>query len=146
METTKVEAAQSASEIVAVLVRHGAKSINTEYDKGRITGLRWVMTVNAMDVLFDMPARVEPVFKRLSREAPGHQIERLKQKAERIAWRQLLRWVQAQMAMIDMGMAQTAEVFLPYIVPPNGRQRLFDTLMESEFKMLPAGRDDTRSN
>jgi hypothetical protein len=141
METTKVPASQSAAEIVAQLVAHGAKSINTDYEAGKIVGLRWIMRINGLDILFDMPARVDPVFKRLQRESPGHNNERLREKAERVAWRQLLRWVQAQNAMIDIGMAQTAEVFMPYIVlNPSTNQRLFDSLMENQMKMLPAAK------
>jgi len=138
METTKIGADQSAAEIVRELVAHGARSINTDYDDGRVVGLRWVMRVSGNDVLFDMPARVDAVRKLLLRETTGNARRLVDEKAERIAWRQLLRWVQAQLAFIDCGMAQTAEVFMPYIVlNPGTNQRLFDTMMESQFKALP---------
>lgn len=35
--------------------------------------------------------------------------------AERVVWRQLLRWIQSQLAMIDTGMVEATEVFMPYI-------------------------------
>jgi hypothetical protein len=140
METTKIAADRSASEIVAELVAHGAKSINTDYEAGKIVGLRWVMRVSGTDIIFDMPARVNEVFKLLKAESPSSNLEQLKRKAERVAWRQLLRWVQAQIAMIDCGMAQTAEVFMPFIVMnPAQNQRLFDAMMEQKFKALPEG-------
>lgn len=140
METTKIAPSQSASEIVAALVRHGARSINTDYEDGRVVGLRWIMRVSGSDVLFDMPARVNAVRKLLLRETKGEARRHVDEKAERIAWRQLLRWVQAQLAFIDCGMAQTAEVFMPYIVlNPGTNKRLFETMMEQEFKALPSG-------
>lgn len=139
METTKIAADRSAAEIVAELVGHGAKSINTEYEGGNIVGLRWTMRVGGTDVVFDMPARTEVVYKLLARESPGINRDKLREKAERVAWRQLLRWVQAQIAMIDIGMAQTAEVFMPYIVlNPAQPKRLFEAMMESQFKALEA--------
>ena len=36
------------------------------------------------------------------------------EQAKRVAWRQLLRWTEAQLAMIDAGMAHAGEVFLAY--------------------------------
>jgi hypothetical protein len=61
------------------------------------------------------------------------------EQAQRIAWRQLLRWVQAQLAMIDTGMVRTEEVFMPYIVVnPATNQTLFERMQETQFKMLEA--------
>ena len=142
METTKIQADQSASEIVRELVAHGARSINTDYENGRIVGIRWVMRVSGSDVLFDMPARVDAVRRLLLKETTGAARRHVDEKAERVAWRQLLRWVQAQLAFIDCGMAQTAEVFMPYIVlNPASHERLFDMMMAQQFKALPPARE-----
>jgi len=108
METTQIDPQKTATEITAELVKAGATSINTDYKNGKVSGLRWVMRVSGRDVLFDMPARVDPVFKIINgrRSYPaGHRVQDQEQ-AERVAWRQLLRWVQAQLAMIDTGMVQ----------------------------------------
>src|SRR5580700_2303634 len=71
METTKIAADRSAAEIVTELVAHGARSISTDYEGGKIVGLRWMMKVSGADVIFDMPARVQQVYKLLQRESPG---------------------------------------------------------------------------
>ena len=86
------------------------------------------MKVNGSDVLFDMPVRIEPIAKLIRDRA----------QAERVAWRQLLRWVQAQNAMIETGMVQAVEVYLPYVVVHSSGQTLFQRMNESQFKMLPA--------
>lgn len=128
MGTTRVEANQTVGEIVGELVKAGAKSINTDYQNGKITGIRWIMRVGTTDQLFDMPIRIEPVLKKLGN----------REQAERVAWRQLLRWVQAQNAMIDCGMADPAEVYFGYFVPdPQNNRTLFAQLMERQFKALP---------
>lgn len=128
MGTTQIDVTKTAGEITAELVKAGATSINTDYKGGKVCGLRWVMRVDGNDVLFDMPVRVDPVAK----------IIRDRNQAERVAWRQLLRWVQAQNAMINCGMVQAVEVYLPYVVVHSSGQTLFQRMNESQFKMLPA--------
>ncbi len=56
-------------------------------------------------------------------------------RAERIAWRQLLRWVQIQIAMIQTGMVDAAEVFLPYMEV--GGRTLYRAFADTQFKRLP---------
>ena len=36
-------------------------------------------------------------------------------RSKRVAWRQIYRWIQAQAAMIETGMAAAEEVFYPYL-------------------------------
>src|SRR5262245_59158858 len=101
METTEVPAERSAGEIISALVEAGASQVNMEYEEGTIKGLRWIMRVNGQDVLFAMPARVDPVYQILLKRAKNgsqwygrpDQIEGVRTKARRVAWRQLLRWV-----------------------------------------------------
>lgn len=144
METTGVNASKTAGEITAELVRAGASSINTDYKDGSISGLRWVMKINHQDVLFDMPVRVDPVFKLFQsrRSWPPNHAVKDKEQATRVAWRQLLRWVQAQNAMIATGMVEAVEVYLPYMVINHGTgQTLFQRMNDSQFKMLSAPPD-----
>lgn len=140
METTAVEASRTAQEISHELVSAGATSINTDYKDGKLQGLRWIMCVNGSDLVFDMPARVEPVFKIINgrRSWPTGWAVRDLQQAERVAWRQLLRWVQAQNALISTGMVKPEEVYSPYMIVNGAGQTLFQMLTESKFKMLEA--------
>ncbi len=148
METTQITVQKTAGEIIAELVKGGAVSVNADYINGKISGLRWIMRIAGSDVLFDMPARVEPVYVVFSTRK-GHKTGRstdnrivfpvLWEQAERVAWRQLLRWCQAQLALIETGMVQAAEVFMPYIVVNAAtNQTLFQRMQETQFKMLEA--------
>ena len=49
-----------------------------------------------------------------------------REQAERIAWRQMFWWLKAQLALVDMGMVESAEVLMPYMLAPDGRT-FFDT-------------------
>jgi hypothetical protein len=131
MGTTKIDPAKTAGEITSELVKAGATSINTDFKNAKICGLRWIMRVGTNEIVFEMPVRIEPVFKAMG--------GRDREQAERVAWRQLLRWVQAQNAMIETGMVQAAEVYLPYMVVHAGTgQTLFQRMTETQFKALPA--------
>jgi hypothetical protein len=148
METTEVEAGRSASEIVAELVKAGASAINTDYDQDRvISGLRWVMKVRGVDQVFSMPVRIAPVEKLMLARRKGYldaeTRQRIHEQARRVAWRQLLRWTQAQMAMIQCGMAESAEVFFAYLQSPGGVS-IFEVFAEQGLRMLPPGDEKTQ--
>lgn len=136
MESTEISAERSAGEITSALIRAGANQIATDYDSGRIKGLRWTMLIAGQNIVFSMPARVEPIFKIINgRRAYPFDYENKDQlQAERVAWRQLLRWVQAQLAMIECGMTEAAEVFFPYM--QMGERTIFERFKEQEFKAI----------
>jgi hypothetical protein len=149
METTTVPASRTAAEVSAELIQAGATQIATSYDNGRVVGLRWTMKVHGIDALFEMPARVEPMYRlfckrkgwRTHTTAGAISSLDLWEKSERVAWRQLLRWVQAQNAMIETGMVQPMEVFTAYWIPPGQDQTLFDSIISKQFKALPPPRE-----
>lgn len=64
-------------------------------------------------------------------------MERIRQQAQRVAWRILKTWVQAQMAIIETGMVSAEEVFLPYIMIEG--TSMFEALKGRRF-LLPEGR------
>jgi hypothetical protein len=147
METTEISAERTAGEITSLLVACGARQVAMEYgDGGKIVGMHFTLLVQGLPYPFKMPVRTEAVQKIFK----ARRIQTMKfraaefeakdrEQAERVAWRQLLRWVQAQMAMVDAGMAQAREVFAPYLLEPSGRT-LFEYLEETRFKALPAGK------
>ncbi len=124
LETTEVPADRSAAEVTAELVKAGARSITTMHgDDGGITGVSWTFREGAIDLHFALPAKVDGVFRILKARLNGKYMDRdkLESKAERIAWRQLLMWVKAQNAMIQTGMVQPHQVFMPYALNRDGR-------------------------
>jgi hypothetical protein len=117
METTQIEAAKTAGEIVSLLASAGATQINQLFAAGRLTGIRFSIMTRRGEGCYTLPARVEPVFQLLNnrRSDPCRHGEADRQQAERVAWRQILRWIQAQIAMIETGMVDAGEVFHPYL-------------------------------
>lgn len=146
METTKISAQRTAQEIGTLLAQAGASAVLIEYDKDRkIRGLSFRLQVGGQQIPFTLPARIQPVFLYLQKKrAASNRVKMAQQdleQAERVAWRQLLRWIQAQLAMIDTGMVQAAEVFMPYVqVAPN--QTLFERMTASGQLALPPAQEE----
>lgn len=131
METTNISPERTASEIQLLLREAGASQILTEYSKDKkISGLFFKLEIYGQEVPFSLPARIDPVFLYLqNKRAPLRRHDKRDidlEQAERVAWRQLLRWIQAQLAMIETGMVAAGEVFMPYIQTKSGK-----TLYES---------------
>ena len=144
METTEIPAERTAQEIHAVLVKAGARQIMSEYEGGKVVGLKWTMATPMGDRMFDMPARVEPLYQILWKRSDPWKVDKtkLRAKAERVAWRQLLRWVQAQVAMIETGMVSSSEVFFPYMVAIEGKT-IYSLFEARQLPLLPAPKAET---
>jgi hypothetical protein len=145
MATTGISATKTVGEIVAVLVRSGARQVSQVFDgEGRIMGLSFTIMVDGHAIPYSLPARVEAVKKALmrndlaTRKRGFPDEEKIAKQCYDVAWRQLLRWVEAQMAMIDSGMVEPSEVFMPYALAPNG-QTLFQHFKANGLKQLAAG-------
>ena len=134
MGTTSISAEKTAAEIMAVLVASGARQIASDFDaQGKISGMRFVVESRGQPVAFALPVRVEPLLQHLRGD---------RAQAERVAWRQLYRWAQAQLALIEVGMVMPEEVYTPYALQSDGRT-LYEALSAGNFKQLaaPAERD-----
>lgn len=138
LESTDVSAEKSANEISAELVRAGALTISMDYGAdGCITGIRWSMAIKTKLVEFAIPARTDAIEKYLTSKAPTQmQRNKAKGKARRIAWRQLYRWVQIQNALVQTGMAEPHQVYMPYAINVQG-STMFE-VWQSQLA-LPAG-------
>jgi hypothetical protein len=124
-ESTEVPASKSASEVVALLVRAGATSINHNLEKQRLVAISFVIPIANMSLPYKLPVRVEPVFQRVNGRRDNYSqsamAARDREQAERIAWRHAFWWLKSQLALIELGMVQAAEVFMPYMIDGEGR-------------------------
>lgn len=128
MGSTEIPVHRTIAEVQGVLLKVGARQISQDYanksGEPSIVGMSFCIDVNGAPLLFNLPVRTGQVFLKLQsmRSRNREKFEsKDRESAQRIAWRQLLRWVEAQMAMIDAGMALTHEVFMPYAVDRHGR-------------------------
>lgn len=133
--TTTIDAFKTVSEIEYILMRHKAKSIMKDYDGESITGLSFLIDTGTQQIPVRLPAKVDRCLLVLQKEKkanPRKQIKDTREQAERVAWRILKDWVEAQMALLDIEMVRFDEIFLPYIQTSDGRT-VYERLEEKSF-------------
>jgi len=138
--STTVDAFRTASEIECILVKHKAKSIMKNYEGESITGLSFLIDTGFRQLPIRLPVKVDEclkILKKEKRENPRKQIKDTREQAERVAWRILKDWVEAQMALLDIEMVRFEEIFLPYIETDNGRT-IFERLEAKQFLLEAA--------
>ena len=143
MGTTAVSARASREQIMSLLIDRGAQNIALQYVERKVSGLSFGLVTRLGPLAFALPLRMEPIFKLLQEERKRQKDQHATQdqeRAERIAWRQLLRWLEAQLAMVELGMSEDAEVFMPYAVQSTGRT-MFQ--MFTEQRLLGVGKQET---
>lgn len=129
--TTKVDVYTTIGAIQGQLVKHGAKKIVQDYDdEGRITSLSFLVDTPAGPRGIRLPANVDAVHSVLIRQ----KIKCDRDQAERVAWRIVKDWVEAQMAILESEMVQMDEIFLPYMLNGSGRT-LFEAYRSNQLAL-----------
>ncbi len=137
METTKIEPEQTVTQIQRVLGQYGVGAVMTEYKNGEVAALTFRIKIGEKDVSFWLPCRWEAIDRvLLSRRKRLKKTDEIAKQAKRIAWRQILRWVEAQMALVETDMVKIQEVFMPYIQVNLQGQTLYQKIEETKFKLL----------
>lgn len=131
--TTSVDSFKTVSEIEYILMKHNAKSIMKNYDGESITGLSFLIDTGMQQVPVRLPVKIDECLEVLKREKQKgtKNIKATREQAERVAWRILKDWVEAQMALLDIEMVKLQEIFLPYI-ELNGKT-IYQALEQKQF-------------
>ena len=139
METTKIEASKTVAEIQSLLGASGCSGVMTTYENKDVTAISFQITLADKHIAFRLPCRWKPVYNKLFlriKKARAGKLEDLENQAKRVAWRQLLRWVEAQLALVDTDMVKIQEVFLPYIQVNLEGKTLYEQIEDKDFKQL----------
>ncbi len=126
--TTQVDPLKTAGEMMGLLVAKGAKSINMDYKDGEPVALAFVIAARGVDVAFRLPCNVDGVRSALNRTS-RRSVDMAQ--AKRVAWRIIKHWLEAQLAIVECGQAEMAEVFLPYAIIADTNQTLFQRFNEN---------------
>lgn len=120
--TTDVPASRSMGEVTGLLVEGGARRIMTEYDDaGSVSGIAFAMETPLGRQSFLLPVEVDKVHQVLQRAPRRSHHARNREQAEKVAWRVLKDWLEAQLALIRIGMVGLDQVMLPYMEARDGR-------------------------
>jgi hypothetical protein len=138
--TTGISAARTASEIMEILARHGAKSVMVDYDdSGTAESLSFqIQTTGGAIIPIRLPVSWEAVLRVFKQQKMNREYCNRSQ-ATRTAWRIVKVWVEAQMAILQTEMVSMDEIFLPYLITGEEGKTLYQVISESKFQ-LPEGK------
>jgi hypothetical protein len=136
--TTTVPVSRTIGVVQGLLVEAGARSIMTNYDDvGSPIGIHFAVETGLGIRTFSLPVNAERVQAVLKRQkvqprysTPEH--------AERVAWRIIKDWLEAQLAIIRTEMVTLDEVMLPYM---RAEGTTVYELYRNQQLALPAARD-----
>jgi hypothetical protein len=141
--TSTVAVSRSIQHIEDCLIRRGAKNILKEYDENKkLASICFTLTVDGKETPFKLPASVEQVKKILKasvRRPTSATYEKIKDQAERTAWKLQSDWVDIQMSLIELNQVEILQVFLAYVYDPARQQTYFEKMKASGYKLLTAG-------
>ena len=137
------------SELQKTLGEHGAKQVMLDYaENGTVEALSFIILVSGRKLAVRLPARVEKALAVLKKQYQqgllrddrvraiyrrGNEKE-MQEQAYRVAWKNILEWTQAQMALLEIEMAKLEEIFLPFIATPTG-ETFFEATQRKNFQL-----------
>jgi hypothetical protein len=81
---------------------------------------------------FRLPANADRIYKVIVRDSKVPRSKRTLPQANQVAWRIVKDWTEAQLAMIEAGLVDVAQVFLPYAQDSAGNS-VYDNLRLHRF-------------
>lgn len=133
--TTSIASEKSIAEIQKCLVKHGANKIVTDYEAGMPSAVTFCLTLNGNVVGFVLPANYLGVLNAMKKDRKIPRSRCTEEQAQRVAWRIVKDWVEAQMAIVEAQLADITEVFLPYAITKSGNT-LYKEVQSNGMLML----------
>jgi hypothetical protein len=113
---TEVPASKTVGEIQAMIAKAGCTRMMIEYHAGEPVTLLFEFEKRQ----YRLPCRHEAVLAALKKDMAVPRRLATLQHAQRVGWRIVKDWVEAQMAIISVGMVKADEIFLPYQITHEG--------------------------
>ena len=140
--TSGVPVERTLARIEAALVGGGAVNVSKDYKGGALDAVCFVVVnpETGMRMAVRLPANSEGVYQAMrsaiKRPRRGT-LEKLRDQANRTAWKLIQDWIEVQMSLIAMQQAEFLQVFLPYVW--DGERTFYTALKDGGFKLLPEG-------
>ena len=134
--TTSIATEKTGAEIQKKLAKAKAQAILTEYnDEAIMSSISFRINTPHGVIFFRLPANTDGVYKALLADSNVPRRLKTREQAAKVAWRILKDWIEAQLAIVEAGMASITEVFLPYAQGKDG-VTLYQSLESGGFKAL----------
>lgn len=121
--TTTKDAFESVGEIQAMLARRGAQRLMIEYGPDqRVVSVSFTISTPGGIQAVRLPSNVDATLEVLRRQKKTNsKVIATYDQAERVSWRILRDWLDAQLAILETEMVTIDQVLLPYFVDRSGR-------------------------
>lgn len=141
--TTEIPASKTASEIMEILSKHGAKSVLVNFDDtGQASSLSFqIATQEGAIVPIRLPVDWKAVLRVFEYQGISREY-RNRAQATRTAWRIVKVWIEAQMAILETEMARMEEIFLPYLLTGQEGKTLYQVIAETKFQLSEGKKED----
>ena len=140
--TTSVDADRSAMECIALLAKHGASKVGLSLGEDRQPdGIDFLISTPFGPRAYSLPVNTTGTEKALLKAWRAGKIERRFKEpgqARRVAWRVLKDWLEAQLALTEVGYLDLAQVMLPYMHADDGHT-VYSAWLERETRALERG-------
>lgn len=116
--TTTIDPHKTVGEIQKMLAAKGARGILLEYtSQGEPAAVAFQIEHRGQQLRYRLPCRAAVVRGTLDAQWKAGKLERRytgMEHATRVAWRIIKDWIESQLAIVESGMVDMAEVFMPY--------------------------------
>jgi len=148
--TTKINTDKTIMEIEQILLKFGAQGIYKEYVGSRISGLIFMLVRGGQKIPFKIPMSIEKsrtvVVKAVK---DGRLPQRFMQEplrtdqGERVAWRIIKDWIDSQLSLMEMELADPIEILLPYAYNMIDKKTMYQKFMEHKEDFIAIENQDT---
>lgn len=139
--STQIAVEKTIAEIEFMLSKYGATKIMKEYDpEGHPVTLVFGIMTDRGELPVKLPMRTEKILEVFKMQVSNKKLPRkfwsgdwAKEQADRVGWRIIKDWLDAQLTLIGIQMVKIEEIFLPYAYDSKSGQTLFQKMEERGF-------------
>jgi len=143
--TTTISVEKTILEIEKMLSQSGATKILKEYDKGNVNSISFKILTQKGELPFKLPMNCKAVLQVLKDQSGTYKQTRYGQKrivpkskanreqADKVGWRIIKDWLEAQLALFFLQMVKIEEIFLPYMYNDKTGETMFQILENRNF-------------
>jgi hypothetical protein len=116
--TTRIASKKTVGEMQDMLAQAGADAVAIHYVDGAAYGLTFTLSTQYGQDTFTLKVEADKVAKVLAKTKAASMSQRefySNEHAERVAWRVAKHWLEAQLAMVKIGLVSLDQVMLPYL-------------------------------
>jgi hypothetical protein len=139
--TSETPAKSSIQKIEDMIVSAGAQQVGKAFSEGELTGLKFMLPINNMQLTFVIDPKVDRVFKKMigryKVKPTQSQINGVYKQAERTAWKNQAELLQIQLDMVELDQVDMMQAL--FLSLTDGKETVYEKIKQTGYKaLLPA--------